>query len=67
MNQVNPLYIPRNHKVEEALDGAIAGDLGPFHRLLDVLSSPFTAREAAAEYATAAPDDFGPYQTFCGT
>src|SRR5207302_1858566 len=33
MDRVNPKYIPRNHKVEEALTAATAGDLAPLHRL----------------------------------
>ena len=40
MNAVNPVYIPRNHLVEEALATASSGDLGPFQRLLSVVSSP---------------------------
>jgi uncharacterized protein YdiU (UPF0061 family) len=67
MDRVNPLYIPRNHRVERALEAAHAGDLGPFERLVDVLSRPFDEREGLGDYATAAPADFGPYTTFCGT
>lgn len=68
MDRVNPLYIPRNHKVEEALNAAVdGGDFAPFHRLLDVLSQPFEERPGLEDYATPAPDGFGPYQTFCGT
>lgn len=67
MLAVNPLYIPRNHKVEEALAAAVAGDLAPFNRLLDVLSDPFTERAGLEAFAEPAPADFGPYRTFCGT
>ncbi len=68
MNRVNPLYIPRNHLVEAALQAAEAeGDLGPFRRLLDVLADPYTERPGLDDYARPAPDDFGPYVTFCGT
>ncbi|MEO7403556.1 MAG: protein adenylyltransferase SelO, partial [Burkholderiales bacterium] len=41
MRQTNPLYIPRNHRVEAALDAAREGDLGPFERLLAVITHPF--------------------------
>ena len=41
MDRVNPVYIPRNHLVEEALAAATDDDLGPFRRLLDVLALPF--------------------------
>ena len=67
MDRVNPIYIPRNHLVEEALEAATAGDLEPFQRLVDVVSDPFERRPGLESYAAPAPDDFGPYQTFCGT
>lgn len=67
MNRSNPIYIPRNHKVEEALQAAVAGDLTKFERLLEVLSAPFTERHAFGEYAEPAPASFGAYVTYCGT
>ena len=67
MDRVNPLYVPRNHKVEEALAAASAGDLEPFERLLDVLPHPFDERPRLQAYAAPAPSTFGPYRTFCGT
>jgi uncharacterized protein YdiU (UPF0061 family) len=67
MDRVNPLYIPRNHHVEEALAAATAGDLEPFHRLLGVLARPFDERPGLEPYAAPAPTSFGPYRTFCGT
>ncbi len=67
MDRVNPLYIPRNHLVEEALAAATAGDLGPFQRLLDVLARPFDERRGLETYAAPAPASDGSYQTFCGT
>ncbi len=67
MNRANPLYIPRNHKVEEALAAASAGDMKPFHKLLSVLRQPYTERPGLEDFAQPAPDGFGPYTTFCGT
>ena len=67
MDRVNPLYIPRNHKVEEALEAATNGDYEPFHTLHRLLGRPFTAVPGQEEFAGPAPNDFGPYQTFCGT
>jgi uncharacterized protein YdiU (UPF0061 family) len=68
MDRVNPIYIPRNHRVEEALEAATAGDLDPFRQLLDVLVSPFDERPGLEHYATPAPRSFGAtYRTFCGT
>ncbi|GIF04807.1 protein adenylyltransferase SelO [Actinoplanes siamensis] len=67
MDRVNPIYIPRNHLVEEALAAAVAGDLTPVERLVEVISEPFRERPGLARYAEPAPGDFGPYRTFCGT
>ena len=67
MNRVNPVYIPRNHQVEEALAAATARDLGPFRTLLDVLAQPFDERPGLDTFAAPAPPSFGPYRTFCGT
>jgi uncharacterized protein YdiU (UPF0061 family) len=67
MDRVNPVYIPRNHLVEEALTAATAGDLDPLHRLLDTVTSPFDERPGLERYAAPAPEDFGAYRTFCGT
>jgi uncharacterized protein YdiU (UPF0061 family) len=67
MDRANPVYIPRNHLVEEALQAATAGDLDPFERLLDVLARPFDERPGLERYARPAPPSFGRYRTFCGT
>ena len=67
MDRVNPLYIPRNHRVEEALDAATAGDLDPFRRLVDAVSQPFDERPGLEGYAVPAPHGGRPYRTFCGT
>ncbi|MAT03620.1 MAG: hypothetical protein CL424_01035 [Acidimicrobiaceae bacterium] len=68
MDAVNPVYVPRNHLVEEALDAAADGDLDPFRELLSVVTDPFTPRPGAERYALPAPDEFDrTYQTFCGT
>jgi uncharacterized protein YdiU (UPF0061 family) len=67
MDRVNPVYIPRNHLVEEALDAATAGDLGPLEQLLDAVTAPYDERTGLERYAAPAPQDFGAYRTFCGT
>ena len=68
MNRVNPIYIPRNHLVEQALKAAENnGDYGPFEQLLAVLERPFKQRAGLDQYALGAPADFGRYKTFCGT
>jgi uncharacterized protein YdiU (UPF0061 family) len=68
MDRVNPVYVPRNHLVEEALAAAVNDDdLGPLERLVDAVTGPFDARPGLDRYAAAAPPDFGAYRTFCGT
>jgi protein adenylyltransferase len=67
MDRVNPIYVPRNHLVEEALAAATAGDLTPFERLLGVLAQPYDERPGLERYARPAPPGSGPYRTFCGT
>jgi uncharacterized protein YdiU (UPF0061 family) len=67
MERTNPVYIPRNHLVEEALDAATSGNLEPFERLVEVVNRPYDERPDLERYAAAAPPDFGAYRTFCGT
>jgi len=67
MDRVNPAYIPRNHLVEEALAAATDGDLSSLGRLLEAVTVPFEERPGFERYAEPAPQDFGAYQTFCGT
>jgi uncharacterized protein YdiU (UPF0061 family) len=67
MDRVNPCYIPRNHRVEEALSQAEAGDLTEFHRLLGAVSRPFDRRPGLADYEGPAPAGGAPHVTYCGT
>jgi uncharacterized protein YdiU (UPF0061 family) len=67
MDAANPVYVPRNHLVEEALAAATAGDLAPVQRLLEVLARPYEERPGLERYAAPAPPEFGAYRTFCGT
>ncbi len=68
MDRVNPVYIPRNHLVEEALTAATGGDLGPVQGLLEAIGSPFDERPGLQRYAEPGPKEFSTsFQTFCGT
>jgi serine/tyrosine/threonine adenylyltransferase len=67
MDHANPIYIPRNHLVEEALTAATASDLDPLKRLLDAVTAPYDERPGLERYASPAPEGFGDYRTFCGT
>jgi uncharacterized protein YdiU (UPF0061 family) len=68
MRQVNPAYIPRNHRVEAALEAASArGDFEPFRRLLAVLQKPFEEQPGAEAYELPAAPEERVVNTFCGT
>ncbi len=67
MQRANPLYIPRNHRVEEAINAAYKGDFSPFNQLLEVIGQPFDDRGEWLDYARPAAPEEAVYQTFCGT
>jgi uncharacterized protein YdiU (UPF0061 family) len=68
MRSVNPVYIPRNHRVEAVLTAAIErDDYGPFEEFLQVLARPYEERAEFADYAEPAPPAETVYRTFCGT
>jgi uncharacterized protein YdiU (UPF0061 family) len=68
MRTVNPAYVPRNHRVEQALDAAIEyGDFSPFAELLTVLSRPYEDQADYADYANPPNADERVLRTFCGT
>ena len=67
MHACNPLYIPRNHRVEQALQAAASGDLAPFLALQAVLARPFSVQAGAARFAAAATASEQVHRTFCGT
>jgi len=68
MKSVNPVVIPRNERVEEALEAAVdGGDMAPLDRLLKVLATPYDPVGKPAEYFESAADGGAGYRTFCGT
>jgi len=68
MRAISPLYIPRNHLVEEALASAMGNeDFSLFEIMLTVLSKPFDERSAFARFAVPPRTDQIVAQTFCGT
>ena len=68
MRRSNPAVIPRNHRVEEALEAAVEnGDYRVMERLLHVLSNPYAYTPEQEEYAKSPEPTNCPYQTFCGT
>ena len=66
MRSVNPLVIPRNHKVEEALHEANQDNFIPINQLLEILNNPYTEQKNIIEYQIPSISN-EKYQTFCGT
>ena len=66
MKNNNPLVIPRNHKVEEALEAAEKNNLNPIIQLVEILKDPYTQKEDILDYQIPSNSD-EKYQTFCGT
>ena len=66
MRSVNPLVIPRNHKVEEALNLANHNNFKLLNELLEILSKPYDKNENLSDYQIP-PFSKKKYQTFCGT
>ena len=68
MRRVNPAFIPRNHRVEAALNAASDnGDMAPFHRLLAILQRPYDEQSENSEYAQPPQPSERVLNTFCGT
>ena len=68
MQQANPIYIPRNWHVEQALNKAATdNDFSLFDDMLEVLKNPYTQQDAFEKYASTPYPSTSAYQTFCGT
>ncbi|BAJ00583.1 protein adenylyltransferase SelO [Shewanella violacea] len=68
MDGVNPMYIPRNHQLEYAIEAAEQrADYQPFEQLIGILANPYTPQDGAEEYAKPAPASFGRFTSYCGT
>ena len=67
MRSVNPLIIPRNHKVEEALEEANKDKLNPLKNLIKILEKPYESHEKIVDYQSPPSFQNKDYKTFCGT
>lgn len=67
MQKTNPLIISRNHKVDEALNSAVAGDMEPFNNLLAALKNPYQESDNKKPYQLPPSEAEKITQTFCGT
>jgi uncharacterized protein YdiU (UPF0061 family) len=63
----NPAVIPRNHKVEEALQAGEEGDFEPFHDLLSALENPYVDGDHLTPYQSPPKPEEKVLETFCGT
>jgi uncharacterized protein YdiU (UPF0061 family) len=67
MRAANPAYIPRNHRIEEVIEAALAADFEPFEKLMQVLATPFEDQPENDQYSNPPrPDQIVP-ATYCGT
>ncbi len=67
MQSANPAFIPRNHRIEQMIEAAVAGDMAPFERLLDVLSRPYDDQPSHTDLQNPPTDNEIVPATFCGT
>lgn len=67
LDKINPLYIPRNHLVQQAIEHAYKGDLSFTQKLIDILKDPYTEKEELALFAAAPREEEKVLATFCGT
>jgi uncharacterized protein YdiU (UPF0061 family) len=67
MQATNPARIPRNHRIEQAIQAAITDDFAPFERLMAALAQPFSDDPAFADYADPPTENERVTATFCGT
>jgi uncharacterized protein YdiU (UPF0061 family) len=67
MRSVNPIFIPRNHKVEEALKDASENKLETLNQLLEAIKYPYKDNGMLKDYQQPMSNENGNYKTFCGT
>ena len=68
MKKYNPVFIARNHLVDEAIKKAVFGDMSSFNKLLEILKTPYKYRDGLEEYMQPPSPNFEEcFQTYCGT
>lgn len=67
LDQINPLYIPRNHWVEKAIQDVYQDNFKTFHDMCEVLEKPFVYQEKFNHFSNAPTPDERVTKTFCGT
>ena len=67
LNKLNPLYIPRNHQIQKAIDLAYENDFTKFLEMIEVFKNPFNEDQRYAEYENSPLEEQKITKTFCGT
>lgn len=67
MKKANPVFIPRNHRVEQAIQAAYKGHYEPFHKMVDAMAHPYEENSAYSEFEKTPLPEEVVHQTFCGT
>ena len=67
LNKINPLYIPRNHQIQKAIDLAYENDFTKFLEMIEVFKNPFNEDQRYAEYENSPLEEQKITKTFCGT
>ena len=67
LDKINPIYIPRNHQVQQIIEMAYEGDFSKFWEVLEIIKRPFDENEKYSEYEKRPLEDQKVRKTFCGT
>ena len=67
INTINPVFIPRNHRIEEIISKALEGDYSYFEILNKVLMKPYDDQDKFKEYQKPPQENQIVTETFCGT
>ena len=67
LDKLNPIYIPRNHQVQQTIELAYEGDFSKFWEMLEIIKRPFDENEKYSEYEKRPLEDQKVRKTFCGT
>ena len=67
LNRINPIYIPRNHQVQLAIDLAYENDFSKMLEMIEVFKNPFKEVPEYVSYSQAPLEKEKIRRTFCGT
>ena len=67
LDSINPAFIPRNHILQEVIEGAYENDFTKFYEMIEIIKNPFVANKETSSYMTAPLEEQKISKTFCGT